>query len=418
MISKKIDLKHNFIIILFATLPLATIFGNFFINFYLLCIFLLFILNIFKNKNFTWLKDNNFKILLIFYFYICANSLINYYIYPEFGLDGIIRSLLFIKFLILFPAVSLLISKREILEKILKFWLFLIFIIVIDIFFEKYNGSNLLGFKSLDDTRITSFFYDENVVGAFLFGFGFITTIFFLQKQILKKYIVILNILLVLVLLSILITGERSAFLKSALLFLLVFYFIDSAKLFLKKIYLLIFTIIFTTSLFFIFPNVLVKQTEFFKRILIVENPKSFSQRLENIKYFAHYDTAIEIFKNKKLNGIGNKNFRFECHHKKYVKENIKFTYQRCSTHPHQIHFELLSEQGLIGYLIFMLFLFVYFKEKFFNDLKEKDIFKITINFYLIIFLIPILPSGSLFATFNGFLFWFFLGLANLKKLS
>jgi len=28
------------------------------------------------------------------------------------------------------------------------------------------------------------------------------------------------------------------------------------------------------------------------------------------------------------------------------------------------------------------------------------------------------LPSGSLFATFNGFLFWFFLGLANLKKLS
>ena len=80
MISKKLDLKDNFIIILFATLPLATIFGNFFINFYLLCIFLLFILNIFKNKNFTWLKDKNFKILLIFYLYICANSLINYYI--------------------------------------------------------------------------------------------------------------------------------------------------------------------------------------------------------------------------------------------------------------------------------------------------------------------------------------------------
>ena len=233
-----------------------------------------------------------------------------------------------------------------------------------------------------------------------------------------SKNIIILNILLVLILLSILITGERSAFLKSILLFLLIFYFIDSKKLFLKKIYLLISTFIFATSLFLIFPNVLEKQTQFFNRILIVENPKSFSQRLENIKYFAHYDTAIEIFKNKKLNGIGNKNFRFECHREKYIKENIKFTYQRCSTHPHQIHFELLSEQGLIGYFIFMLFLFIYFKEKFFNDLKEKNIFKITINFYLIIFLIPILPSGSLFSTFNGFLFWFFLGLANLKKLS
>ena len=418
MISKKLDLKDKYIITLFATLPIAAIFGNFFLNFYLFCIFLLFIFNIFKTKNFTWLKDKNFILLLIFYLYICTNSLINYHVYPEFGFDGITRSLLFLKFLVLFPAIPLLIDKKKILEKTLKFWLFLIFIIIIDIFFEKYNGSNLLGFKSLDETRITSFFYDENVVGAFLFGFGFITTIFFLQNQVMRKYIFILNILLGVILLSILITGERSAFLKSILLFLLIFYFIDSGKFFLKKIYLLILTIIFATSLFFIFPNVLEKQTQFFNRILIVENPKSFSQRLENIKYFAHYDTAIEIFKNKKLNGIGNKNFRFECHNKKYIKENIKFTYQRCSTHPHQVHFELLSEQGLIGYFIFMLFLFSYFKEKFFNDLKEKNIFKITINFYLIIFIIPILPSGSLFSTFNGFLFWFFLGLANIKKLS
>ena len=418
MISKKLDLKNSFIIILFATLPLAIIIGNFFLNFYLLCIFLLFFFNIFKTKNFTWLKNKDFIILLIFYLYICANSIINYYFRPGFGFDGITRSLLFLKFLILFPAIPLLIDKKEILEKIFKFWLFFIFIIIIDIFFEKYNGSNLLGFKSLDATRITSFFYDENVVGAFLFGFGFITTTFFFQNKMTKKYMITLNLTLVLVLLSILMTGERSAFLKSTLLFLLIFYFIEEKKLFLKKIHLLTFTILLAISLLFIFPNILLKQTEFFKRILDVENPKSLSQRFENIKYFAHYDTAIEIFKDNKLNGIGNKNFRFKCHHKKYFKENIKFTHQRCSTHPHQIHFELLSEQGLIGYLIFLFFLFTYFKEKFFNDLKEKNIFKITINLYLIIFLIPILPSGSLFSTFNGFLFWFFLGLANLKKLS
>ena len=417
MISKKLDLKDNFVIILFATLPVAITIGNFFINFYLFCIFSIFIFDVFKTKNFTWLKDKNFIVLLIFYLYICSNSFFNYNIYPEYGYDGPTRSLLFLKFIILFAAIPLLINKKVILEKIFKFWLFIIFIIIVDIFFEKYNGSNLLGFKSLDETRITSFFYDENVVGAFLFGFGFITTIFFLQNEIAKKYIIITNVTLVLVLLSVLITGERSAFLKSTLLFLLIFYFIEPEKLFFKKFYLIIFTIFFATSLFFIFPTVLAKQTEFFKRILNVENPKSFSQQLENIKYFAHYDTAIEIFKNKKLNGIGNKNFRFECHHKRYFKENIKFTHQRCSTHPHQIHFELLSEQGLVGYIIFILFLFSYFKEKFFNDLKEKNIFKITLNFYLIIFLIPILPSGSLFSTFNGFLFWFFLGLANLKKL-
>ena len=418
MTSKNLDVKDNFIIILFATLPVAIIFGNFFINFYLLCIFLTFIFKVFKKNSFTWLKNKNFIILFIFYLYICANSFFNYYISPRIGYDGITRSLLFFKFLILFPAIPVLLDKKEILEKIFKFWLFIIFIIIIDIFFEKYHGSNLIGFKSLDSTRITSFFYDENVVGAFLFGFGFITTTFFFQNKMTKKYMVTLNLTLVLVLLSILMTGERSAFLKSTLLFLLVFYFIEEKKLFLKKIHLLTFTILLAISLLFIFPNILLKQTEFFKRILNVENPKSLSQRFENIKYFAHYDTAIEIFKDNKLNGIGNKNFRFKCHHKKYFKENIKFTHQRCSTHPHQIHFELLSEQGLVGYIIFILFLFSYFKKKFFNDLKEKNIFKITTNFYLIIFLIPILPSGSLFSTFNGFLFWFFLGLANLKKLT
>ena len=39
MISKKLNLKENFIIILFATLPIAIIIGNFFINFYLFDVF-------------------------------------------------------------------------------------------------------------------------------------------------------------------------------------------------------------------------------------------------------------------------------------------------------------------------------------------------------------------------------------------
>ena len=417
MISKKLNISDKLIIFILATLPVAIIIGNFLINFYLLSIFLLFVLNILKTKNFTWIKKKHFRILLFFYIYICLNSFYNYYKHPSFGYDGIIRSLFFAKFLFLFPAVSILIDKKEILDKIFKFWLFIIFLLIIDIFFEKYNGANLLGFKSLDETRITSFFYDENVVGTLLFGIGFITISFFLQNEVNDKYKIILNFTLIIILFSILITGERSAFYKSVLLFMLLFYFIDEQKLFIKKIYLLILIISLLVPLVMIFPNIIYKQTEFFKRVLIVKNPDSISKRFENIKYFQHYDTAIEIFKNNKVNGIGNKNFRFECLKGKYFKENSKFTHHRCSTHPHQIHFELLSEQGLVGYLIFIFFLFSYFKKKFFIDLREKNIFKITTNFYLIIFLIPVLPSGSLLSTFNGLLFWFFLGLSNLKKM-
>ena len=59
-------------------------------------------------------------------------------------------------------------------------------IIVIDIFVEKYSGSNLIGFKSIGG-RITSFFYDENVIGTFIFSFGFITITFFLKDTLIDK---------------------------------------------------------------------------------------------------------------------------------------------------------------------------------------------------------------------------------------
>ena len=211
---------------------------------------------------------------------------------------------------------------------------------MIDIFIEKYSGSNLFGFKSIGE-RITSFFYDENVVGTFLFSFGFITIAFFLKDKLNNKSKIILNSLIILTLLSILITGERSAFLKSTLLFFLIFLFIDQKKIFIKKLSMLLLTLALIISSVVLFPNVMSKQTEFFKRILIVKNPTSFFQRFENIKYLAHYDVAIEIFKDHKLNGIGNKNFRFQCSNKKYFKEDYKLTTQRCSTHKYTLNYYL-----------------------------------------------------------------------------
>ena len=35
---------------------------------------------------------------------------------------------------------------------------------------------------------------------------------------------------------------------------------------------------------------------------------------------------------------------------------NYKYTHKRQNTHPHQLHFEILSELGLIGYFLFTLF--------------------------------------------------------------
>ena len=99
--------------------------------------------------------------------------------------------------------------------------------------------------------------------------------------------------------------------------------------------------------------NIYNKQTEFFKRFTTadyVEENKFFS-KFQNIKYFAHYDVSLKIFREYPILGVANKNFRHECHNKKYFDKKIRLTKVRCNTHPHQIHFELLSEHGIIGYI-------------------------------------------------------------------
>ena len=78
----------------------------------------------------------------------------------------------------------------------------------------------------------------------------------------------------------------------------------------------------------------------------------------------------------------------------------------RCSTHPHQIHFDLLSEQGIIGYILILGILLNYTFKNLFNAYKNIEIFKFSISLYIVTYLLPLLPSGSMFSTFSGSSLW------------
>jgi O-antigen ligase len=83
------------------------------------------------------------------------------------------------------------------------------------------------------------------------------------------------------------------------------------------------------------------------------------------------------------------------------MSEKINFgkpKIQNCSTHPHNIFFQLLSETGLIGiiyYIIFNIFLFIETFKFLFN--KNYD----QVNFFFLLpviyYLNPIFPSGNFF---------------------
>lgn len=403
-------------IFLFSILPISLIAGNLITNLNIILINLSMLYFCSKNNNWSWLRDKFFKILIFFYFYIIFNSIYNYLIDNSVDFDGIYRSLSFLKFILLAFAFNVLVKETSGFEKIIKSWLIIISIVIVDVFIEFSSGQNMLGFKSSDGTRIISFFYDESVVGGYLLTFSFVICSYFLNKNFTDKKKILINIFLFIIPFCILVTGERSSFLKCLMIFFLIIVFIDSKKLIISKIMIAIILLVGIFTIINLNQNVFIKQTEFFKRILVVKNTNSFTEKFQNIKYFAHYDAALKIFKDHPLNGVGSKNFRKKCSHEKYFNENLKLSQFRCSTHPHQIHFEILSEQGLLGYLTFfyMIILFIH------NNLKlsfmNKNIFSYSANIFLIIFLIPILPGGGVFSSFNGALFWIIFAIANYQK--
>jgi len=130
------------------------------------------------------------------------------------------------------------------------------------------------------------------------------------------------------------------------------------------------------------------------------------SYYLDNSVYGAHYNVAKEIFKDNIIFGAGIKNFRAESYDKKYDDLDHSQNDKRANTHPHQVHYEFLSETGIFGYLSFATFIFFSFYLTIKNYIKDRNYYQLAAFFYVLISLSPLLPSGSFFSTYGSGLFW------------
>ena len=91
-----------------------------------------------------------------------------------------------------------------------------------------------------------------------------------------------------------------------------------------------------------------------------INNVDSIELSFLDTTWGSHYSTAFELFKNKPFFGNGIKSYRDLCGEVDVKSLRKKM---RCSTHPHNLHLELLSEIGIIGYLIFLTLIFIVFFE-------------------------------------------------------
>ena len=120
------------------------------------------------------------------------------------------------------------------------------------------------------------------------------------------------------------------------------------------------------------------------------------------LKEFAtFYDTWLL---NKYVGG-GIKSFRYYCHVRPNINKNSDFI---CNMHPHNYYLEILTETGIIGFLIsisiFALIINLTLFKKYFTKssyLKDNKIV-IPFIFLFIVEIFPIKSTGSFFTTGNS----------------
>ena len=384
------QILHNYFLIIFSFIPVSFLIGPSISLSNVILIDLSFILLLFYKKDFSFLKNETTKYLLILLLYLIFNSFIS--LDP---FSGLFRNLGFVRMIFLFLFINYFYLNNS--NKFLKIWTIIILIVILDIYFERLFGTNIFGWGGEEPFAqiVVSFFKDEPVAGSFLSGFLFIIFGNLLKKYNSRKIYALTFLFLAFI--ALLFTGERSIFIKiliGSIIYLLFIRYPIKRKILFVVSFILIAIISINSSDYL----KLRYYSQFFDRINSEEKIIKFTQ--ESI-YFNHYKSGYEVFKKYPWFGVGNKNYRVETCNPLEIEKNYI-----CTTHPHQIYFEFLSEHGILGTFILLGILFYLIFKILLNILKTRDEVQLGAFIYVIIIFIPFLPSGSFFSDFNLTIFW------------
>jgi O-antigen ligase len=395
---------------LFFLIPISFIIGQAAVSIIFFSIILSSIFSLNKIVG-TLKKYRNYDIVLLFFFiYLLFSSILK-------DSQVLIDSILLFRFLIFYFIIKYLVVNFSIKDfKIfLTIVLFCSIFVIIDLLYEKYFGFDFFGFGKPpgNELRLTGPFRNEPIPGSYLLNIGFYSfvSVYIFSSEAKTSLVKVLIPILIIIIfgLSIFLTGERISFIMFLFLISLIFIF------YIKIRKAVIFSLIFILSGSFIIS---IKNNYYKERYLNFLNNIGTYKNLEkyhNDSFFdsqwgAHLLTAYKMYSDNNLTGIGIRQFRVICSNQNYEKIKSKSVNIRCSSHPHNLYFEILSETGLIGFFIFVMFLFlisIHFIKTFKNS--DKDYIYILSVYTFCVFLMlfwPIRSTGSFFSNFNGSVYW------------
>ena len=400
MFNLDLEIKNKFYFTLLTLFPIFYIVGSLFLNIIITLISFVFIVNYSKIR-----YDKN---LLLFFFFIVIFFIINS-IFSESISYSFYKSFAYLRYLLFMLGLFyILYNTSNNLKKIIsKIFILISIFLIADIFFEFFNGSDIFGNNyGAKYNRISGPFGDELIVGFFLFYFGFISWGLFIRYHEFKNKF-IFYIFTVTIIYTVYITGERNAF-YSSLIFLILTIVLE------PKIRKISFFALVTIAVLFYFSNKFkvvgnkydlsninqIKNLNKEKDAKDFSKFEKFSNTALNSHWILHYKSAFEIFKENPIIGSGFKTFRTVC------PKNVNSKKYLCASQPHNIYFELLSDTGIIGLLIFML-IFIYPILLFIKNYNNVNVSSKIFFALFLVYIFPFKPHGSLFTTSFATLLWF-----------
>ena len=389
---------------LFSSLPIFLVSGPFIPDLILSTTTLFVLYVVVKEKDFEIFHNFFFKFFIIISFSFLISSILSDDILFSFK-----SSLFYFRFILFAIVINYLCHKTNFLKILFIVTIFSMLIVALDAYWEFVFDKNFFFKTKTDDpARLGGLFGEELILGSYLArSLPIICGLYLYFYYVNKSFKKLFYLFLVFIYLVIFLSGERTAFLLSTLFFFIFLVKYSNIK---SIIIFSVAPIILITYLFSTNPIVKDRMIESTISSLKISYSEK-NQFLPN-PYDNFLKTSSNMFKDNIIFGIGPKMFRKKCSVNDYGV-NV----ESCSTHPHNLYFQLFAETGLVGAGIFILIylyiikcLFALFQKKT-KDFHPRDhisFFMITslfINFW------PLIPSGSFFNNWINVLYFLPLGI-------
>lgn len=421
--------------IIFFLLPISFLLGPAIREILILLIIFIVLFDLYKLKKFYVFQNNFFYLGLLFSLYIVILSLNS-----EFISLSLESSLFYFRLIIFSVCLAYLFFNYNNFLKIFLYSSSIVFIFIfLDSNIQYFFDSNLLGY-SLNGSRVSSVFGDEKVLGGYIARYIPVLILLLILLNFSNYYILII---LMMSFWLVLLSGERAALVMISVYLLLIIPIFFNIKKSIIFLFIFIFSFIalimtdkFQDRFFAYTSKQLSADNYYYGPITFddcrpVENGKVYECKLTKVKptvqlfgnefyifsleHTIYYKAAFKMFNDNKIFGIGPKLFREYCKKDKYKVEDNGSKNLACSTSPHNIFIQILTETGLIGFL-FTLLVYLFFVYKYFKGIfLKKNIIKnnkyILFSYVnLIVIFFPFIPTGNFFN--NGISHYYFLTFA------